>query len=65
VLRHLRGTEKDVKEPPQHVRGCWVVELILGRWAPVPPPAADARPRRRPEDWDFRLDDGDDDTAFV
>jgi hypothetical protein len=64
LLRHLRGTEKGVKEPPQHVRGCWAVELVLGRWQPLPPPDPNA-PKRRATDDDFwdALDDLDDDLA--
>lgn len=50
VLRHCRGTELGVKEPPQHIRGCWVLEAALGRWSPLPPPDPNARPRRRAED---------------
>src|SRR5207237_4363510 len=46
ILRHCRGTELGVKEQPQHARGCWVVELILGRWQPLPPPATGSKPRR-------------------
>ena len=65
LLRHLRGTEKGVAEPPQHVRGCWAVELVLGRWEPLPPPPKDARPRRRfPDDFDLGLPP-DDGTAFA
>jgi hypothetical protein len=65
VLRHLRGTEKHAAEPVAHVRGCWVVELILGRYEPPGPPAPGGRPRRRRpryEDLDlgFPLDLGDD-----
>jgi hypothetical protein len=29
ILRHCRGTELGVKEQPQHIRGCWVISLIL------------------------------------
>jgi hypothetical protein len=60
VLRHCRGTELGVKEPALHIRGCWVVELALGRWSPLPAPAPGALPRRRPEedfDLGFPLDD--------
>jgi hypothetical protein len=58
VLRHLRGTELYAKEPVLHVRGCWAVELILGRYQPLPPPKPDgaARPRRRQR---FPFDDPD------
>ena len=52
VLRHLRGTEVGSKEPPVHVRGCWVIELILGRWEPLPPPAPGSKPRRKRDPWD-------------
>lgn len=52
VLRHLRGTELGVKEQPIHVRGCWVIELVLGRFEPVPPPDPDAPPRRRRDRYD-------------
>jgi hypothetical protein len=64
LLRHLRGTEKGVKEPPQHVRGCWAVELVLGRWEPLPPPDPNA-PKRKSADDDFwdSIDDLDDDLA--
>lgn len=53
ILRHCRGTELGVKEQPQHARGCWVLELILGRYEPLPPPRADAKPKRKRS----RLDD--------
>lgn len=59
VLRHLRGTEVGVKEPPQHVRGCWVLELVLGRYAPLPAPKPGKKPKRRRDpfdDLDFDLD---------
>ncbi len=49
VLRHCRGTElwnKD-KEPVYHFRGCWVIELILGRFEPLPPPRPEGAPRPR------------------
>jgi hypothetical protein len=64
VLRHLRGTELGVKEPPQHVRGCWVVDLILSRWQPLPPADPNAPPRRRrlPDDFVLGLPD---DTALA
>jgi len=67
VLRHLRGTELGAKEPPQHVRGCWVVELVLGRWGPLPPAPADAKPRRPRlrDDYDLGLPPDDDGTAFA
>jgi hypothetical protein len=52
ILRHCRGTERGVKEQPQHVRGCWVVELVLGRWQPVPPAPPGSKPRRRRRDFD-------------
>ncbi|MDB5306780.1 MAG: hypothetical protein JWO38_982 [Gemmataceae bacterium] len=67
ILRHCRGTEKDVKEPPQHIRGCWVVELALGRFEPLSLPDPGAKPRRRhlPDDFDLGLPGDDDDTAFV
>ena len=60
VLRHCRGTElhvKETKEPVQHYRGCWVIELILGRFQPVPPPDPNKPPRRRRrlEDYDIGL----------
>ena len=63
VLRHLRGTELGVKEPPQHVRGCWAVELVLGRWDPLPPEPSGPRPRRqRSYDIDLSLPFDDPDT---
>jgi hypothetical protein len=49
VLRHLRGTELGVKEQPVHVRGCWVIELVLNRFQPLPPPDPNAPPRQRRE----------------
>jgi hypothetical protein len=54
VLRHCRGTELHAKESVQHVRGCWVVELILGRFEPLPQPkpGAKPRPRRRRDPFD-------------
>ena len=66
VLRHCRGTELWNKEPVYHIRGCWVIELILGRFEPLKPvdPDKPARPRRkRPfDDYDIGLplDLGDD-----
>lgn len=45
ILRHCRGTEVGVKDPPQHVRGCWVIELLLDRWTPLPTPDPKAKPR--------------------
>jgi hypothetical protein len=69
VLRHLRGTERWAKEPAPHVRGCWVVELALGRWEPLPPPDPNAKPRRRrgelPDDFDLGLPPDDDDTRLA
>lgn len=65
ILRHCRGTELGVKEQPHHVRGCWVVELILGRWQPLPQPDPNAKPRpRRRDDFDLGFPD-DDDTALA
>ncbi len=66
LLRHLRGTEKGVKEPPQHVRGCWAVELVLGRWQPLPAPDPNA-PKRKAVDDDFwdSIDDDEDDEDGV
>lgn len=58
ILRHCRGTEIGVKEPPQHLRGCWVLELILGRYAPLPAPkpGKKPKPKRNPLDDFFDLD---------
>jgi hypothetical protein len=66
VLRHCRGTELWAKEPPVHVRGCWVIELALNRWKPLPPPPKNPppRPRRDFDDLDIGLPP-DDDTAFA
>jgi hypothetical protein len=47
VLRHLRGTELFVKEQATHVRGCWVIELVLGRYRPIPPLKPGEVPRTR------------------
>lgn len=52
VLRHCRGTEVHTTEGPYHIRGCWVLDLILEQEmeffagppltaaAPPPPPRA-------------------------
>lgn len=65
VLRHCRGTELHAKEAVNHVRGCWVIEMILDRYEALPPeaPGKKSRPRRpRFEDLDlgFPMDLGDD-----
>jgi hypothetical protein len=75
ILRHCRGTELDEKgkpskEQPVHVRGCWVLELILGRWEPLPLPPEGWQPRRRRRPWDdldigLPHDLGDDDERVV
>lgn len=66
VLRHCRGTEIGPKEPPLHVRGCWVLELALNRWKPLPPAPKNPppRPRRDYADLDIGLPP-DDDAAFA
>lgn len=71
ILRHCRGTELHAnKEPVPHVRGCWVIELILGRYEVLPPekPGKKPRPKRRRDPFDdldlgFPLDLGDDKLA--
>jgi hypothetical protein len=69
ILRHCRGTEVGVKEQPQHFRGCWVIELILGRYEPLPPPKPGKKPKRRPTPLDDIFDFGplpdDDDTRLA
>jgi hypothetical protein len=69
ILRHCRGTELNVKEQPQHLRGCWVIELILGRYQPLPPakPGKKPKPRRSPLDdiFDFGPLHEDDDTRLA
>jgi hypothetical protein len=67
VLRHCRGTELGVKEQPQHIRGCWVIELILARYEPLPDPKPGKKPRRRRlEDFfDFGPLGDDDDSKIV
>jgi hypothetical protein len=55
VLRHCRGTEAHTPEGPAHVRGCWVLDLVLQTEpaffagppleAPKPPPPP---PPKRP-----------------
>ena len=69
VLRHCRGTEVGVKEQPQHIRGCWVLELALDRYEPLPPPKPGKKPKRRgPLDdiFDFGpLPDDDDDLRLA
>lgn len=51
VLRHCRGTEKHTTERHQHLRGCWVLDLILAPDDPLftagPVPAR----KRKPRDW--------------
>jgi hypothetical protein len=51
VLRHCRGTEKHATEKHQHLRGCWVLDLILTPDDPLftagPMPAR----KRKPRDW--------------
>jgi hypothetical protein len=60
VLRHCRGTELGVKEQPQHIRGCWVIELILNRYEPLPAEKPGKKPRtRRRRDPYLDLDLGD------
>jgi hypothetical protein len=48
ILRHCRGTERRPRKGAglasnfgQHIRGCWVVDLILGRGSITAEPAAD------------------------
>jgi hypothetical protein len=68
ILRHCRGTEVGVKEQPQHIRGCWVIELILNRYEPLPPAKPGKKPRRRnPLDdiFDFGPLPDDDDTRLT
>ena len=67
ILRHCRGTEIGPKEPPLHVRGCWVIELALNRWKPLPPAPKNPppRPRRDFDDLDIDLPPDDDDPAFA
>jgi hypothetical protein len=57
ILRHCRGTELWSKEPVYHIRGCWVIELVLGRYVPLPPQPKTPRPRRRRtyDDYDLGL----------
>ncbi len=60
MLRHCRGTELNVKEQPTHIRGCWVIELILGRYEPLPEEKPGKKPRtRRRRDPFLDLDLGD------
>jgi hypothetical protein len=47
ILRHCRGTELGVKEQAQHIRGCWVIELILERYVPLPPAKPSKKPKAR------------------
>jgi hypothetical protein len=64
ILRHCRGTEIGLKEPVQHIRGCWVIELVLNRWSPVPPPAPGSKPRTRrklADEFDLGFPPDDDD----
>ncbi len=61
VLRHCRGTELHAKDdgPQPHYRGCWVVELVLNRWTPLPKASKAAKPKkpRRPAWLDFDFDE--------
>ena len=69
ILRHCRGTEVGVKEQPQHIRGCWVIELILNRYEPLPPPKPGKKPKTRRNPLDDIFDFGpladDDDTRLA
>jgi hypothetical protein len=69
MLRHCRGTEVGVKEQPQHIRGCWVIELILDRYEPLPAPKPGKKPKRRRTPLDDIFDFGplaeDDDTRLT
>ncbi len=68
ILRHCRGTEVGVKDQPQHIRGCWVIELILKRYEPLsaPKPGKKPKPRRRLDDmFDFGPMPDDDDTRLA
>jgi len=56
LLRHCRGTEVWCKEPVYHIRGCWVIELILGRFEPITDIKPDkSRPKRKRAFDDFDL----------
>lgn len=59
ILRHLRGTEKGVPEQPVHIRGCWVIEMALNRYEPLPPEKPGKKPRTRRRDPFLDLDLGD------
>jgi hypothetical protein len=68
ILRHCRGTELGVKEQPQHIRGCWVIELILNRYEPLPPPKPGKKPKPKRNPLDDIFDFGplpDDDTRLA
>jgi hypothetical protein len=53
VLRHCRGTEKTAKDGPVvHIRGCWVIELILGRYEPPGKPQGDKPAKRKKRNFD-------------
>lgn len=58
ILRHCRGTELGVKDQPQHVRGCWVIELILDRYEPLPAPKPGKKPKPRRTPFDDIFDFG-------
>jgi hypothetical protein len=52
VLRHCRGTEKHTPDKPQHLRGCWVLDLILAPDDPVFTAGPLAATKRKPRgDW--------------
>lgn len=51
VLRHCRGTEKHAADKPQHLRGCWVLDLILAPDDPLFTAGPVAAKKRKPRDW--------------
>jgi hypothetical protein len=50
VLRHCRGTEKHAGEKPQHLRGCWVLDLILAPDDPLFTAGPVSARKRKPRD---------------
>ena len=47
ILRHCRGTEAHAPDGPGHLRGCWVLDLILEKEPEFfsAPPASEPKPR--------------------